>query len=310
MTDPKVSVICIFYNAERFIAEAVDSVLAQDFRDFELLLADDGSTDSSSAIAKDYESRFPGIVRYLEFDDHSNRGMSAARNLGIRNAKGEFLAFIDSDDRWRTEKLQQQVEIMAEWPAAAMLCGAVNYWRSWSGGKDRVVVSGYRSNLLSRPPETALRQFPLGGGEPPCPSEILLRREAVEAVGGFEEQFLGPMQVYEDQAFFAKIYLKAPVLFTSHLWLDYRIHPDSCVAVVRREGSDAQLRLRYFDWFEGYLVQLGLDGDRRLRRALGRRRWELKHPLPGNAIRAVRRAAHRVRSLMSSRASPSPSGGR
>ena len=78
---PLVSVITIFLNANRFIREAIESVLAQDFTDFELILVDDGSTDGSSALACGYAEKFPDKISYLEHANHSNRGMSASRNL-------------------------------------------------------------------------------------------------------------------------------------------------------------------------------------------------------------------------------------
>ncbi len=85
---PRVSVICIFFQAERFFREAIDSVLAQEGADFELILVDDGSTDSSTQIAREYCALDPGRIRYLEHPGHANRGMSATRNLGLRSGAG------------------------------------------------------------------------------------------------------------------------------------------------------------------------------------------------------------------------------
>src|SRR5215213_10038849 len=84
---PRVSVISIFYNAEPFFAEAIDSVLGQDCDDFELILVDDGSTDSSSALALSHASRDSERIRYLEHPNHQNRGMSASRNRGLSEAR-------------------------------------------------------------------------------------------------------------------------------------------------------------------------------------------------------------------------------
>ena len=88
---PAVSVIVIFLNEERFLEEAIESVLAQTYHDWELLLVDDGSTDRGSDIARDYAQRFAGQIRHLEHGGHANRGMSASRNLGLRHAKGRFI---------------------------------------------------------------------------------------------------------------------------------------------------------------------------------------------------------------------------
>src|SRR5690348_3334121 len=95
---PLVSVIIIFWNAEPFLAEAVASVVAQSYPDWELLLVDDGSTDGSTALAQQIVVRDPQRMRYLEHPGHANRGMSATRNLGIAQARGTYLAFLDADD--------------------------------------------------------------------------------------------------------------------------------------------------------------------------------------------------------------------
>ena len=109
---PLVSAIIIFLNAEKFIEEAIESVFAQTYENWELLLVDDGSTDSSTRIALRYAEQHHDKVRYLEHSGHQNLGMSAARNLGISHAKGAYLAFLDADDVWLPRKLEQQVAIM------------------------------------------------------------------------------------------------------------------------------------------------------------------------------------------------------
>src|ERR671930_538107 len=97
---PLVSVVVIFLNAERFLQEAIESVFAQTYPAWELLLVDDGSSDESTAIAQCYAAHHAGQVRYLEHPRHANRGMSASRNLGIRHAHGAYIAFLDADDIW------------------------------------------------------------------------------------------------------------------------------------------------------------------------------------------------------------------
>src|SRR5829696_811917 len=97
---PLVSSVMIFFNAERFIREAIESVFAQTYDNWELLLVDDGSTDDSTQIALHYAEQYPERVRYLEHPGHQNRGMSASRNLGVSQAKGEYIALLDADDVW------------------------------------------------------------------------------------------------------------------------------------------------------------------------------------------------------------------
>ncbi|MEL7158651.1 MAG: glycosyltransferase family 2 protein, partial [Actinomycetota bacterium] len=102
---PEVSVIVIFLNEERFLADAVASVVAQEGCRWELLLVDDGSTDGSPAIAQALATADPDRIRYLTHPGGGNQGMSAARNLGIAHARGHWLTFLDADDTWRPGKL-------------------------------------------------------------------------------------------------------------------------------------------------------------------------------------------------------------
>ena len=120
---PLISAITIFLNGERFIREAIDSVLAQTYQNWELLLVDDGSTDGSSAIALEYARRFPGKIRYLEHDGHQNLGMSASRNAGIRQARGKYIALLDADDVWLPLKFERQAAFMEAHPDVGLLCG-------------------------------------------------------------------------------------------------------------------------------------------------------------------------------------------
>src|SRR5262245_22998194 len=125
---PVVSCIIIFYNAERFIQEAIDSVFAQTYSDWELLLVDDGSVDSSSEIARRIAEIHPERVRVVEHQRHGNCGMSASRNLGIRSSHGKYVAFVDSDDVLTERQLEQQVAILDAHPAAAGVFGKTRYW--------------------------------------------------------------------------------------------------------------------------------------------------------------------------------------
>ena len=103
-------------NEERFIQEAIDSVFAQTYDQWELLLVDDGSTDKSGKIAQKYAKKYPGKINYLDHDRHGNRGMSASRNLGVRSAKGKYISFLDGDDVWLPKKLEEQVGILKKNP--------------------------------------------------------------------------------------------------------------------------------------------------------------------------------------------------
>lgn len=309
MAPVKVTVVMIFFNAEGFIAEALSSVMNQDMHDFELLLCDDGSTDESSALAKDLARKHPNKVRYLEHPGHINRGMSATRNLGLRAARGEYVACIDSDDVWSRTKLGDQVALMEAMPELGMVCGAVRYWWSWNGGQDEIVPTGHRQDVVVRPPDASLALYPLGTAAAPCPSDALLRRVAVEHVGLFEEHFTGPRQAYEDQGFFAKLYLMWPVYFSSQIWLDYRQHAGSIVATVKREGEYDVVRSYFLTWFQGYVADQP-DVARSVHKAITRALRPYRRPklhrlmsLPMKAMAPVLRSRSRHGGLRRSKRS-------
>jgi glycosyltransferase involved in cell wall biosynthesis len=110
---PEVSVIIPTYNRERFVVRAVQSVLNQTFSDLELIVVDDGSTDDTRSTLQ----QFSGRIRYLH---QHNGGVSAARNNGIRAASGRWLAFLDSDDEWRSDYLARQIEWTLRTPGLCM----------------------------------------------------------------------------------------------------------------------------------------------------------------------------------------------
>jgi glycosyltransferase involved in cell wall biosynthesis len=275
--DRLVSVILIFLNGEAFIQEAIESVIAQSYSDWELILVDDGSTDKSSEIANEFARRDPQRIRYLDHLGHINRGMSATRNLGIQVARGEFVSFIDADDVWEPMKLADQVEIMLRHAELGLVCGTVVYWGSWSGGQDFLAKTGH---LLDQPipqPQALLALYPLGKAQAPCPSDVMIRAQVLRRVGGFEEHFTAEKQAYEDQGFFSKLYLEAPVFFSSKVWLKYRQHADSCLTSVRRAGQYASVRLYFLLWLKQYLAARGIV-EPHIIAAVERSMWRFRHP--------------------------------
>jgi hypothetical protein len=129
---------------------------------------------------------------------------------------------------------------------------------------------------------------------------MLLRREAVESVGGFEAHFTGSRQMWEDQGFLAKLYLSWPVWFSDAVWLDYRIHPNSMVAQVRREGGSQDVRRYFLTWFDDYLTSLPESAPPAVRAAVRRATRPYRRPLlhavatcPRGVLRRVRRLAGR-----------------
>ena len=261
---PRVSVICPIYNAGPYLAEAIDSVLSQDFRSFELILVDDASSDDSALIGGAFVQKDPDRMRLVRHDDGAHRGTSATRNLGLSKAGCDLVAFIDADDRWRQGKLSEQVALMGAMPDVDGLFGAVNYWSNWNGGRDRVYSTGHLQDARIAPPDALLRWYPLGKSAAPSMSDLMIRRRVVDRLGGFDEGFTGP---YEEHTFLVKLYLNCTIYVSSEVWSDYRQHDRSCSAEMARQGSYDEVRDRFLRWFESYLAETG-NGDLRVNLAV------------------------------------------
>lgn len=265
--NPLVSVIVPFLNGGKFIREALESVFSQTYRNWELILVDDGSTDSSTEIARQYAELHPGKVRYLEHEGHRNRGQGASRNLGMRGAAGELFAFLDCDDVWLPQKLEQQVAILNLHPQAGMVFGASQYWRSWTGQEEALTADsipdlGVPENTLFGAPELLVILHPLGEGTAPCPSDLLVRRTAAEKARGFPEEFRSSHSVYEDQVFLCRVYLSETVFVSGECWTRYRVHPDSCMSTVEATGQFPAARLFFLNYLDRYLAAEGVQDVR------------------------------------------------
>jgi glycosyltransferase involved in cell wall biosynthesis len=272
---PRVSVVTPFLNNEAYLAEAIESVIAQSFDGWEYLLVDDGSGSAATAIAKDYAAHYPGKIRYLEHPGHVNRGISATRNLGVQHARGELIAFLDSDDVWLPSKLADHVAILDAHQEVGMVCGATVIWRSWSGGVDRIHRAGHRmQNMVVYPPDAAVQLFPLGDDYSASFSDVVFRAALVRQLGGFENQFNG---LYDDQVLLLKVYLSIPVYFCSTISNKYRQHPTSICNIAHREGRTAQATLFFLEWLERYLKTLE-KVDARVESSLYRALRPFRHP--------------------------------
>jgi glycosyltransferase involved in cell wall biosynthesis len=244
----------IFLNEERFLEEAVRSVRNQTLTDWELLLVDDGSTDRSTAIARDL-AVVDERIRYIDHPGHANRGTSVSRNFGVANTTAPYIAFIDGDDIWMPAKLAEQVDLLESMPDVALVCGAVLSWWSWNPAATVADVLDLTVGAADRrvdPPDGALAVYPLGRGQTAGP-DLLVRRTVFEAVGGFEERF---SSIFEDQSFYMKVFLRYPVYVSGRVWFLYRQHTGSCCA---QFSEVAWLRVQriFLEWLKEHVQELG-----------------------------------------------------
>lgn len=268
---PLVSIIMNFFNEERFIREAIESVLAQSYDSWELLLADDGSTDRSTEIAREYASKHPEKIRYVEHPQHANRGTSATRNLAFDHAQGELIAYIDADDVWLKHKLEFQVPRILKDPEVALLYATTKFWYGWTGvpeDQERDHLWQPVSTEMRFEPPQLLPKFLDHKFLMPCIGSTLFRRSIIERVGGWENEF---RSLHDDQVFFVKMCLAGTIAVSPELVDLYRRHPDSTCAVAGQSASLFRSMLRFLDWVETELDRQEFD-DIECRMILDRRR--------------------------------------
>lgn len=272
---PLISIITSFLNEERFLVEAVESVLSQTYQNWELWLIDDGSTDSSTQIAKNYATIYPGKIIYYKHEGHQNIGSSASRNAGIGLSKGQWITFLDGDDVWLPVLLEKLFDVVQKYPVA-MVCEASEYWHSWNGcaKQDKVIYVGAKQDCMFKPPQLMLELYPLGKGAAPCICGILVKKDLLIKYGGFESFFKG---MYDDQAFLIKLYLNEAVYISSGCHNRYRQRQGSLVHASRAMGRYKKDRKVFLEWLEVYLEKTG-SFDKRVKHLLKRALLPYRHP--------------------------------
>ena len=164
MSDPLVSVVIPLYNGVRHIGEAIESVLSQDYPKLELLVVDDGSQDGGAEVVKRYPQ-----VRLIQ---QENQGPAVARNVGVREATGDILAFLDADDLWLPGKVRQQVDALLAAPAPCFVICETRL-EFMSGNP---IPAGYSQRMVETDHPSHL------------PSALMVKREVFEQVGDFDPQ--------------------------------------------------------------------------------------------------------------------------
>src|ERR1700761_2207690 len=211
---PRVTVVTPAYNVAQYIGEAVDSVLAQTFTDFEYLVVDDGSQDDSVEVVRAHAGHDPRFR--LVAGEH--RGLSAVRNIGIKEARGQYIAYLDGDDRWHPQFLERQVALIESLPPDVGLV----FCRPRLILENGTVVF-YQWQRAGR---YDFDDFLVGANPARCGSSLLIRKSCFDDVGQFDEDLAS----VEDLEMWLRIAAgsKTPVLWGSkHFLVDLRLRPGS-----------------------------------------------------------------------------------
>ncbi len=229
----KISVVIPTYNYADFISEAVESVLAQTFPVFEIIVVDDGSNDNTEEVIKQFGDK----VKYIK---QRNGGVCAARNNGVENAGGDFIAFLDADDVWFPEKIEKQMAKFAEDTKIGLVHCRMREFDTESGETMRLHLEGeegWVADGLLLFDKTII----IG-----CGGSIIVSRKAFETVGGFDTN----LKVGEDWDFCYRIARKFKVGFVREILVDYRYH-----------GNNSHLNVREMDRSMKIFYEKAFDTD-------------------------------------------------
>jgi glycosyltransferase involved in cell wall biosynthesis len=226
-SEPLVSVVIPVYNGERFVAEAIRSVVRQTHRSLEYIVVDDGSTDDTANVAR-------GIEGPVKVTTQDNAGVSAARNRGAADARGDLLAFLDADDVWHPEKLRRQLSLLRGSPHVGLvLCDL------------QLVDEGLRAQQMRRMRVTPMlaEEMVLGTGAIlSCSSTALVPRHVFREIGGFDVD----LSMSADWDFLMRVALHHPVASVPEPLTLYRMHSRNMshdVALLERDKRRAYEKL-------------------------------------------------------------------
>ncbi|MBN2391117.1 MAG: glycosyltransferase [Anaerolineae bacterium] len=236
-----VSVCITSYNHARYLPATLDSVLDQDFDNFEIVVVDDGSTDDSLALLTDYQGRYPDKVRCYWHPDHENKGISATFNLAAQKAKGTYLAWLGSDDLWLPDKLSKQVKFMFDQPDFGMVYSPAFILDSTGRQYPMLTIGGEQFDDVWR--RLLVSNFI-------CASSALIRRTCLDDVGLLDETL-----VYSDWELWIRIAAKYRIGIVPQPLVLYRIHGQN-ISVSSRPATRFERRLAVI---ESVFAKLPMD---------------------------------------------------
>jgi len=211
---PKVSILIPSYNAAHFLPMALESVLSQTYPDFEAIVIDDGSTDNTREVVKGFMAKSPKIKYFFQ----ENQGLPSARNRGIKESTGEYLALLDADDQWLPNRLQEGVKVLD----ADKTVGLVHANITFMDADNHVISIPQRKvEFLNG---NVFDHIFLRNADISCPT-VIFRKDCCDAVGLFDTKLTG--LGCEDRDLWLRIAQKYPFAYIDRVLANYRVTANS-----------------------------------------------------------------------------------
>ena len=235
MTKPKkplISIITASYNYSDFIEETINSVLKQTYKNWELLVVDDGSSDNSINIIKKYSENHVNIHLYTH-KNNSNKGLQKTIELGIKKAKGKYIAFLESDDFWETTNLEKKVQEIELHPEAKVIYNNINPF----GDENQLnIMSGYinRCRSLSKDVTTPkdISKYFIISTIIPTLSCLMVEKKVLKNCN-----FNSPILAYLDWWLESQLCFKTKALYIDEKLTNWRIHPQSYIGRTKKDKN-------------------------------------------------------------------------
>jgi glycosyltransferase involved in cell wall biosynthesis len=274
----KVSIIVPTYNRAHLVTETINSILAQTFKDFELIVVDNESTDNTEEVIKSYTD---GRIKYFR---HQNNGLVAVnRNYGISKANGEYIAFCDDDDLWMPEKLERQVKLL-DLNKELGLVYSDSYIMDENGNLERYTLLSssklFRGNVFDKLFQSDF--IPM--------LTVMIRREALSKVGTFDPKYI----IAQDYDLWLRIAEHYPIDFTEEPLAKYRIHGGS---VIRNRELAINEDLQLTEYWLGKKANLerGFRGKVKQRQAILNSSLMLYYFRNGEKRKAISKSMNLIR---------------
>ncbi len=215
MNRPKISVVIPVYNKANYVGQTIQSVLKQTFTDYELILVNDGSSDASLAVLQNFKANNIKLI------DQTNKGLCAARNIGIQAAQGEIIALLDADDLWEKQHLQSIYELSINFPEAHLYgCAYLEVFKNGRAVAPKINLDTDKQQLLIKDFFTASLYQPLVP-----PSSFAFKKNIIDKIGGFDEA----VTYFEDVDFYIRAHLKYKMAYSALPTLRYRFESENQV---------------------------------------------------------------------------------
>jgi glycosyltransferase involved in cell wall biosynthesis len=269
---PKISAVMPFYNREKYIGQAIQSILDQTFTDFELILVDDGSTDRSNCIIDEYAKKDPRI-RIIR--NKKNYGIARSRNVGMKNAQADIIAVVDSDDVNLPERFSMQYEYLLRYPDISIV-GTHAFVIDEDGQQ-----TGEKITYLANPDMISQTFFHLG---PFLQPTTMYRKKNIMNIGGYREEY----SLIDDMDLYYRLFFEGHKGANIDLCLvEYR-HHDGATGVFLKEKREKMLQLKK-EMVRTYKPHLGIKD------LMSMYVWHgLWHIIPENRMLALERIVKKI----------------